>query len=37
LQQRFFWDDNDGLCVPNTSEFDDWLDGIALWRGPRCD
>ncbi|MCY3944496.1 MAG: Ig-like domain-containing protein, partial [Gemmatimonadetes bacterium] len=37
LQQRFFWDDNDGLCVPNTSEFDDWLDGIALWRGPRCE
>ncbi len=37
LLRRFFWDDNDGLCAPNTVEFDNWLDGIDSWRGPRCD
>ena len=35
--QGFHWDDNDGLCAPDTSEFDDWLDGIPNWQGPRCD
>ena len=33
----FYWEDNDGLCAPDTSEFDDWLDGIPNWGGPRCD
>ena len=35
----FDWDDNDGLCAPSTSEFDDWLDRMdrRRWRGPRCD
>lgn len=33
----FHWDDNDGLCAPNTIEFADWLDGISEWRGPMCD
>ena len=37
LLWRFYWDDNDGLCAPDTSEFDDWLDGIDMSRGPRCD
>ena len=32
----FLWFENDGLCAPDTIEFDDWLDGLA-WRGPRCD
>ena len=32
----FYWEDNDGLCAPNTSEFDEWLDGLS-WYGPRCD
>ncbi|MCY3808038.1 MAG: putative Ig domain-containing protein [Gemmatimonadetes bacterium] len=32
----FSWFDNDGLCAPDTREFDDWLDGIT-WNGPRCD
>ena len=33
----FFWDDNEGLCAPDTTVFDNWLDGLAGWRGPRCD
>ena len=33
----FYWYENDGLCAPDTSEFDDWLDGLFEWRGPRCD
>ena len=33
----FYWSDNDGLCAPNTSEFDEWLDGLVDWIGPRCD
>ena len=33
----FYWDGNEGLCAPSTSEFDDWLDGIRYWRGQRCD
>ena len=33
----FLWGDNEGLCVPDTSEFDDWLDGLEDWSGPRCD
>ena len=33
----FLWGDNEGLCVPDTSEFDDWLDGLEYWSGPRCD
>lgn len=33
----FYWDDNDGLCALDTSEFDGWLDGLRGWRGPRCD
>ena len=33
----FYWHENDGLCAPDTSEFDNWLDGLASWRGPRCD
>ena len=31
----FYWSDNDGLCAPNTSEFDEWLDGLIDWHGPR--
>ena len=31
----FYWDGNEGLCAPSTSEFDDWLDRRS-WRGPRC-
>ena len=30
------WGDNEGLCAPDTIEFDDWLDGIPNWSGPRC-
>ncbi|MCY3944229.1 MAG: hypothetical protein OXG18_10800, partial [Gemmatimonadetes bacterium] len=33
----FFWESNDGLCAPDTSEFDDWLDELLVWSGPRCD
>ncbi len=33
----FHWGDNDGLCAPNTVEFDDWLGGLLEWSGPRCD
>ncbi|MCY3808760.1 MAG: hypothetical protein OXG58_04870 [Gemmatimonadetes bacterium] len=33
----FYWSNNDGLCAPNTSEFDEWLDGLVGWIGPRCD
>ena len=33
----FAWDDNDGLCLPNTNEFDYWLEGLEGWVGPRCD
>ena len=33
----FYWDVNNGLCAPDTSEFDDWLDGLWDWVGPRCD
>ena len=32
----FTFDVNDGLCVPNTDDFDKWLDKIEYWRGPRC-
>ncbi|MCY3942728.1 MAG: hypothetical protein OXG18_03055 [Gemmatimonadetes bacterium] len=32
----FYWNDNDGLCAPNTAEFDEWLDGLVDWHGPRC-
>ena len=32
----FTFDVNDGLCVPNTDDFDKWLDEIDYWRGPRC-
>ena len=32
----FYWNDNDGLCAPDTGEFDEWLGGLA-WDGPRCD
>ncbi len=34
---RFYWNDNEGLCAPDTTEFDNWLDGLEGWRGPRCD
>ena len=34
---QFYWSDNDGLCAPDTSEFDNWLGGLWSWRGPRCD
>ena len=34
--ESFGWAFNDGLCAPDTIEFDDWLDGID-WFGPRCD
>jgi len=34
---QFDWDVNDGLCAPDTIEFDDWLDGLESWSGPRCD
>ena len=33
----FSWADNEDLCAPDTTEFDDWLDGLVAWRGPRCD
>ena len=33
----FYWNDNDGLCAPDTSEFDEWLGGLVDWLGPRCD
>ena len=33
----FYWNDNDGLCAPNTPEFDEWLDGLIVWIGARCD
>ncbi len=33
----FYWNDNDGLCAPNTPEFDEWLDGLGQWIGARCD
>ena len=33
---QFYWDGNDGLCAPDTTEFDDWLDRLN-WTGPRCD
>ncbi|MYG50020.1 MAG: hypothetical protein F4164_11820 [Gemmatimonadales bacterium] len=35
--EAFWFDDNDGLCVPNTSAFSSWLSGIAIWLGPRCE
>jgi len=33
----FHWGGNHGLCAPDTIEFDDWLDGLVNWSGPRCD
>ena len=33
---NFYFRDNDGLCVPNTDDFDKWLDEIESWSGPRC-
>ena len=35
--ELFFWNDNNGLCAPDTIEFDHWLDGLRRWRGSRCD
>ena len=32
----FHFEDNDGLCAPNTDAFTSWLMGIAEWSGPRC-
>ena len=32
-----YWSANEGLCAPDTTEFDSWLDGLLSWRGPRCD
>ena len=34
---EFHWNDNDGLCAPDTNEFDNWLGGLWSWRGPICD
>ena len=37
LELDVFWfDDNNGLCAPNTSSFTSWLDSIGNRRGPRC-
>ena len=33
--QGLYFDQNDGLCAPNTSAFAAWLDGI-FWYGPTC-
>ena len=33
----FYWHRNDGLCAPNTNEFDFWLRRLTDWRGARCD
>ncbi len=35
--ELLYWTGNDGLCAPDTEEFDDWLDGLRGWGGPRCD
>ena len=32
----FSFNTNYGLCVPNTDDFDKWLDEIERWSGPRC-
>ena len=37
LELDVFWfQNNNGLCAPNTSPFTSWLDSIGNWRGPRC-
>ena len=32
----FSWENNDGLCVPNTGSFNTWLETMRAWHGPRC-
>ena len=34
---RFFFERNDGLCAPGTTEFSTWLQSIDSVRGPVCD
>ena len=34
--REFYWQNNDGLCVPVLAEFDSWLAGIPSHRGDRC-
>ena len=34
---HFDWYDNDGLCAPNTIEFDRWIERFLSRGGPRCD
>lgn len=34
--REFYWQNNDGLCVPLLSEFDSWLARIPAHRGDRC-
>lgn len=34
---RFFFERNDGLCAPATTEFSAWLRSIDSVRGPVCD
>lgn len=33
----FVFQNNDGLCAPDTNAFTTWLMGIAEWRGLRCE
>lgn len=30
-------EENDGLCVPRTSAFEKWVDGLKVFRGSSCD
>ncbi|MYE84118.1 MAG: hypothetical protein F4X36_20185 [Gammaproteobacteria bacterium] len=32
----FAFEDNDGLCAPDTDEFRQWLEGIEVVTGPVC-
>lgn len=34
--REFYWQNNDGLCVPLLTEFDSWLARIPAHRGDRC-
>ncbi len=34
--EEFYWQNNDGLCVPVLEEFDDWLSRIPARHGDRC-
>ena len=34
---HFFFQENDGLCLPSTPALLDWVDGLDDWNGSRCD